>query len=213
MPAMAMSAPSPVNQSVPPDQASGAPHEQACGAQHDQTCGHPREQACGLWSAAWEVLSQIPDPEVPAITLVELGIVRELRLLEDGTSGVEVVLTPTYSGCPATELIQQQVREALARFGEVRLVMRRSPAWTTDWISEAGREKLRAYGIAPPGRCVSPAEQPVHWLPQAGRAPRLSCPRCGSSQTEQLSAFGSTACKSLFRCLDCREPFEYFKPI
>ena len=170
----------------------------------------PRDQGCGRLTSAWEVLRQIPDPEVPAITLVELGIVRDLRLLEDGGDGVEVVLTPTYSGCPATELIQDQVREALSRFGEVRITLQRSPAWTTDWISDEGREKLRAYGIAPPGRCGAAAEQPIRVV---RRAPQLQCPRCGSAQTEQLSAFGSTACKSLFRCLACREPFEYFKPI
>jgi ring-1,2-phenylacetyl-CoA epoxidase subunit PaaD len=162
--------------------------------------------ACTRLEAAWEVLRQIPDPEVPVITLDELGIVRDLR---ETAGGLEVVLTPTYSGCPATELIQDDVRKALAAFGEIEITLQRAPAWTTDWISEAGRQKLKDYGIAPPGPA---AEQPLRRVHPNAIA-RLACPRCGSDSTERLSAFGSTACKALYRCLACREPFEYFKPL
>jgi ring-1,2-phenylacetyl-CoA epoxidase subunit PaaD len=159
--------------------------------------------------AAWRVLSALPDPEVPAISLVELGIVRGVNLLDDG--GVQVVLTPTYSGCPATEAIERSVREALdeAGIGPVDIVLQRAPAWTTDWISDEGRAKLRAYGIAPPGRCGEATAQPIRFH----AAPAVDCPRCGSSRTQRLSAFGSTACKSLYRCLACAEPFEHFKPL
>ena len=155
--------------------------------------------------AAWAVLRQVSDPEVPVLSVVDLGLVRELRPLD---AGLEVVLTPTYSGCPATEVIEDAVRQALegAGMGPVRVVMRRAPAWTTDWISDEGRDKLRQYGIAPPGRCGDAA--PVHLMARG-----VDCPRCGSARTERLSAFGSTACKALHRCLACREPFEHFKPI
>lgn len=159
--------------------------------------------------AAWQVLRALPDPEVPAISLVELGIVRGVSLRDDG--GVQVVLTPTYSGCPATEAIERSVREALdeAGLGPVDIVLQRAPAWTTDWISDEGREKLRAYGIAPPGRCGEAPEQPIRFH----AAPAVDCPRCGSARTQRLSAFGSTACKALYRCLACAEPFEHFKPL
>lgn len=167
----------------------------------------PTDRGCGRLSAAWEVLSQVLDPEVPAVSLVELGIVRDLLETADG---LEVVLTPTYSGCPATEAIEQSVREALARFGEITVTMRRAPAWTTDWITAEGREKLRQYGIAPPGAVDAGQGVPVRIV---RRRQAIACPRCGSAHTEQLSAFGSTACKSLYRCLACREPFEHFKPI
>ncbi len=175
-------------------------------ASSEATAG-PTDLGCGRLSAAWEVLSQVLDPEVPAVSLVELGIVRDLVETADG---LEVVLTPTYSGCPATEAIEQSVRDALARFGTVTVTMRRAPAWTTDWITDAGREKLRQYGIAPPGPVDAAQGVPVRIV---RRRETLACPRCGSTRTEQLSAFGSTACKSLYRCLACREPFEHFKPI
>ncbi len=153
-------------------------------------------------AAAWAVLGTVPDPEVPALSLCDLGIVREVRVRDEG---LEVVLTPTYSGCPATEVIARSVRDALAAagLGPVTLTQRLAPAWTTDWISDAGRQKLRDYGIAPPGAASTVSIRPR----------KLACPRCGSLQTERLSAFGSTACKALHRCLDCREPFEHFKPI
>jgi len=162
--------------------------------------------ACTRLEAAWEVLRQITDPEIPVITLDELGIVRDLR---ETAGGLEVVLTPTYSGCPATEAIQDDVRNALAAFGDVEITLQRAPAWTTDWISEEGRRKLKEYGIAPPGAVAEQTIRLVHPKAMAG----LACPRCGSESTEKLSAFGSTACKAIYRCLACREPFEYFKPL
>lgn len=156
---------------------------------------------------AWAALAEVPDPELPALSLCDLGIVRAVRARGDD---LEVVLTPTYSGCPATEFIQQSVREALARAGldRVTVTQQLAPAWTTGWISAEGRRKLLEYGIAPPGR-TGPVESAV----LSFRPPRVSCPQCASNNTERLSAFGSTACKALHRCLDCREPFEHFKPL
>ena len=162
---------------------------------------------------AWEVLSTVLDPEVPALSLRDLGIVR--GVVDEGEgSGLEVVLTPTYSGCPATEVISQSVVDALteAGLGPVRITMQRAPAWTTDWISDDGRRKLREYGIAPPGPVDSNVGVPIRLVGRRAAAP-VACPRCGSAHTERLSAFGATACKSLYRCVACREPFEYFKPI
>ena len=159
---------------------------------------------------AWAVLDGVPDPEVPVLSVCDLGIVREVRAAETGT---QVVLTPTYSGCPATEVIAASVRDALvaAGLGPVTLTHRLAPAWTTDWISPEGRRKLSEYGIAPPSGLASVA--PGALSPIGIRARNVACPLCGSLQTERLSAFGSTACKALHRCLDCREPFEHFKPI
>ena len=158
---------------------------------------------------AWRVLHEVPDPEVPAVSVTDLGIVRDVLAHEDG---LEVVVTPTYSGCPATEAIERAIVEAVeaAGLGRARVTQRRAPAWTTDWITAEGREKLRAYGIAPPGACATAAgaAAPIRLM-----ARNVACPRCGSTRTERLSAFGSTACKSLHRCLACREPFEHFKPI
>jgi ring-1,2-phenylacetyl-CoA epoxidase subunit PaaD len=153
---------------------------------------------------AWAVLATVPDPEVPAVSLIDLGIVREVI---EHADGIEVVLTPTYSGCPATEVIQHMVLQAMqqAKVGPVRVSYRLAPAWTTDWITAQGKNKLREYGIAPPGPV---AQATVHVHPR-----RLPCPRCNSTHTERLSAFGSTACKALYRCLACQEPFEYFKPL
>jgi ring-1,2-phenylacetyl-CoA epoxidase subunit PaaD len=163
---------------------------------------------------AWRVLDEVLDPEVPALSVRDLGIVRDVVEHDDG---LEIVLTPTYSGCPATEVISQSVISAVdaAGLGPTRVTMRRAPAWTTDWVSDEGRRKLQEYGIAPPGPVPQDAPQAVQPLRFMRRhaLPALACPRCGSSHTEQLSAFGSTACKSLYRCLDCREPFEHFKPI
>jgi ring-1,2-phenylacetyl-CoA epoxidase subunit PaaD len=158
-------------------------------------------------AAAWAALDGVPDPEVPVLSVRDLGIVRDVLLHDDG---IEVVLTPTYSGCPATEVIAESVRAAIdaAGLGPARVTMRRAPAWTTDWISDDGRRKLRDYGIAPPGPVLAEGEQPIRLMPRG-----VECPRCGSKQTERLAAFGSTACKSLYRCLACREPFEHFKPI
>lgn len=165
---------------------------------------------------AWTVLQDVLDPEVPVLSVCDLGIVRDVIAAGDG---VEVVLTPTYSGCPATEVIERSVIDAIdaAGLGPTRITVQRAPAWTTDWISDEGRRKLREYGIAPPA-CTSqqpraaPASAPIRLVARA-KAPAIECPRCGSATTERLSTFGSTACKALYRCLACREPFEHFKPI
>lgn len=156
---------------------------------------------------AWDVLETVLDPEVPVLTLVDLGVVRDVRLTGDT---LEVDLTPTYTGCPATAAIALDATAALERagLGPVKIVTVNSPAWTTDWIGPAAREKLRAYGIAPPiGR--APAGKRALFA----NDPDPACPRCASPRVEKTSAFGSTACKALYRCLACREPFEYFKCI
>jgi len=163
---------------------------------------------------AWRVLQQVLDPEVPALSVCELGIVREV--LDHGQS-LEIVVTPTYSGCPATEVIEQRILEAIraAGLGPARLRLQRAPAWSSDWISAEGRRKLHDYGIAPPGPAATQAEAVVSVgsIRRRGAAPHVACPRCASTQTTLVSGFGSTACKALFRCLACLEPFEYFKPI
>lgn len=160
-------------------------------------------------AALWEALARVPDPEIPAVSVVELGIVRSLAWAGDR---LQVRVTPTYSGCPATELIAEAIRAALVDAGapavDVETVL--APAWTTDWIAPEAKAKLRAYGIAPPG---APARVDLSAL----RAPRraaeaVACPRCGATTTTRLAQFGSTACKALYRCEACREPFDYFKP-
>lgn len=159
-------------------------------------------------AAAWAALAAVLDPEVPVLSVLELGIVRSVVV---AGRAVHVVVTPTYSGCPATEVIQDAIRGALFDAGadSVDIELQFAPTWTTDWISPQAAEKLRRYGIAPPcGTAASADAQPLHFHPRA-----LACPRCGSTRTERLSAFGSTACKALYRCRACREPFEYFKPI
>jgi len=160
---------------------------------------------------AWAVLAQVLDPEVPVLSVCELGIVREVVSTDLGT---EVALTPTYSGCPATEVIADSVKQALdaAGLGPTRVTHRLAPAWTTDWISAEGRRKLREYGIAPPSGVGAVVGDAVPIRIVKREAP-LACPRCDSRDTERLSAFGATACKALWRCRACREPFEHFKPI
>lgn len=147
-------------------------------------------------------LSEVPDPEIPVLTITDLGIVRDVTI-EDG---ITITLTPTYIGCPATEVIEQSVIDAMRDRGIDDVQIRRvlSPPWTTDWISDAGRDKLRAYGIAPPMHGAS-----KHALLNGQR--NVACPRCESENTERVSEFGSTACKASYRCTDCLEPFEYFK--
>ena len=157
---------------------------------------------------AWDVLATVPDPEIPVLSVVDLGIVRAVDESPDGC-GVKVTLTPTYSGCPATEVIIRDVRTALeANFDVVEVCVQLAPAWTTDWMSDAAKEKLAGFGIAPPaGRVLLP-------LLDAGSDPRgvpATCPRCGSAAVEELAGFGSTPCKALWRCTACREPFDYFK--
>ena len=151
---------------------------------------------------AWALLADVPDPEIPVLSVLDLGIVRDVRESGDGHR-VSVVITPTYSGCPATEVIARDVRAALeSSYDAVDVQTQMSPAWTTDWMSEAGRQKLREFGIAPPGRTL---------LPMADVGRPESCPRCGSRDVEELAGFGSTPCKALWRCTSCREPFDYFK--
>jgi ring-1,2-phenylacetyl-CoA epoxidase subunit PaaD len=159
---------------------------------------------------AWEALAEVLDPEVPALSVRDLGIVRDVI---DHGEELEVVLTPTYSGCPATEAIERSVLDAIDAqgLGPTRATLRRAPAWTTDWISEEGKRKLREYGIAPPHAVDTAQGVPIRILRPS--AEKIACPHCGSMDTERTSAFGSTACKSLYRCRACREPFEYFKPI
>ena len=154
---------------------------------------------------AWDAAAQVCDPEIPVLTIADLGVLRGVEVAEDGT--VEVAITPTYSGCPAMDVIGLDVELALARAGVDRARIRRvlSPAWTTDWMSQEGRAKLLAYGIAPPATTSSRRAL----FGDDGAA----CPRCGSERTEKISEFGSTACKSLWRCLACREPFDHFKCI
>jgi ring-1,2-phenylacetyl-CoA epoxidase subunit PaaD len=155
-----------------------------------------------LAQRAWDAAASVVDPEIPVLTIADLGVLREVEVT-DGR--VEVTITPTYSGCPAMNMIALEIGLALERAGfrqaHVRIVL--SPAWTTDWMSEEGRRKLHDYGIAPP-------------LPASSRralfgAQQVACPQCGSDNTELLSEFGSTACKALWRCKSCREPFDYFK--
>ena len=162
---------------------------------------------------AWQLLEALSDPEIPVITLRELGILREVR---EGALGLEVVITPTYSGCPAMGQIEDDVTATLAAAGlQARVVTQLAPAWTTDWMSDAARDKLRAYGIAPPHACASEKTGSANVVQFAARATRsevVLCPQCGSANTTETSHFGSTACKALYRCLDCMEPFDYFKP-
>lgn len=159
-------------------------------------------------------LSELCDPEIPVVSLAELGILRGVRVAADGVP--EVVITPTYSGCPAMAQIEDDVRATLDAAGfQARVVTQLAPAWTTDWITPAARDKLRAYGIAPPGAvpCLGePATQVLRFGRRAPTAATVPCPRCGSTQTTETSPFGSTACKALYRCLDCLEPFDLFKP-
>lgn len=160
-------------------------------------------------------LAEIPDPEVPAISIVDLGIVRDVRRATGpGEPAVTVTITPTYSGCPAMDVIARSIESKLREHGivDLRLETRLSPPWTTDWMSAKGRESLRAYGIAPPGeRSAVISFMPVPG--QRAKAAPIACPRCASTNTECVSEFGSTSCKAQYRCRDCLEPFDYFKPI
>jgi ring-1,2-phenylacetyl-CoA epoxidase subunit PaaD len=150
----------------------------------------------------WALLDEVRDPELPVVSIVELGIAREVAICNDA---VEVTITPTYSGCPAMAHIAAEIQATLAAhgFSEVTVRTALAPPWTSDWLSESGRRKLKDYGIAPPGPASS--AQARQW--------RVKCPHCGSLATETISEFGSTACKALYRCRDCREPFDYFKPL
>lgn len=151
----------------------------------------------------WGILETVSDPEIPVLSIVDLGVVREVIATEDK---VIVHITPTYSGCPAMNMIEMEIRGALLEKGinnDVKLVL--SPAWTTDWMSEKGKQKLKAYGIAPP------QDDDISIDTLFGKPDQIECPHCNSKKTELISQFGSTACKALYRCKDCLEPFDYFK--
>lgn len=157
----------------------------------------------------WATLEPLTDPEIPVVTLRELGILRDVT---ETAAGVEVVITPTYTGCPAMGQIEDDVKACLAQAGiAARVVTRLAPAWTTDWMSDVAKEKLRAYGIAPP-HTTRPAVSVVKLMRHRPAPEAVACPRCGSTHTAVSSQFGSTACKALYKCLDCQEPFDYFKP-
>lgn len=150
----------------------------------------------------WALLEQIPDPEVPVLSITDLGMVRSVSPQGEGWV---IGFTPTYSGCPATEHLLDEIRAVMTRHGftPVHIVLQLDPPWTTDWMNAGARERLRQYGISPPQAHAC----------HAGLPPAVSCPRCGSTHTTLISEFGSTACKALYRCDSCREPFDYFKCI
>ena len=157
----------------------------------------------------WSILSTVCDPEVPVLTIIDLGIVRDVKVTKDNEEeAVEVVITPTYSGCPAMDVIRMNIRMALLQhdYKNVQITTVLSPAWTTDWMTEAGKEKLKAYGIAPPN-----IKQQVCNTHLFAEDEAVQCPHCNSYNTRRISEFGSTACKALYQCNDCQEPFDYFK--
>lgn len=146
----------------------------------------------------WSILAQVKDPEIPVISIEELGVLRDIKI---ENNEIVVIITPTYTGCPAMDMIRVNITAALQDkgFKNIKIETILSPAWTTDWISDAGKEKMRKYGIAPPEPKLNGVKDGV------------PCPLCGSTNTKVISAFGSTACKALYRCADCLEPFDYFK--
>lgn len=153
----------------------------------------------------WQLLETVPDPEVPVLSVIDLGIVRGVTVSEAGE--INISITPTYSGCPAMDAIAMNIRLKLIEngFRNVHINQQLSPAWTTDWLTESGKQKLKAFGIAPPN------PKPQFCNTELFAEEAVQCPRCGSYHTEVVSQFGSTACKSLHRCRDCREAFDYFK--
>ena len=155
--------------------------------------------------AIWQILEMVVDPEVPVLSILDLGIVREVKFNDDQ---VEIVITPTYTGCPAMDMISMNIKLALVEQGykNIKVSSVLSPAWTTEWMSEAGKEKLRVYGIAPPN-----VKQQVCNNDLFAPHELVQCPHCNSFHTRRISEFGSTACKSLYQCNDCKEPFDYFK--
>ncbi|MFC3050282.1 1,2-phenylacetyl-CoA epoxidase subunit PaaD [Kordiimonas pumila] len=175
----------------------------------------PQEKPCSEEeSFLWAILADVMDPEVPALSVVDLGVVRAVHVTRgrtDGANGAATIdVSPTYSGCPATALINEIIRAAAVNAGFIETNIKTviSPPWTSDWISDEGREKLRAYGIAPPVKGAKSGKGTLF-----GLSPAIACPKCGSKNTENISEFGSTACKAMYRCCDCLEPFEYFKCI
>ncbi len=154
----------------------------------------------------WRLLADVPDPEIPILNVIELGVVRYVR--DEHERGIAVGVSPTYTGCPATEVIQASIKSCLeqAGFSTVRVDSVLAPPWTSDWLTDSAREKLREYGIAPPAESVA---SPRRLFGE----PTIHCPRCASAQSERVSEFASTPCKALYRCTSCLEPFEYFKCI
>jgi ring-1,2-phenylacetyl-CoA epoxidase subunit PaaD len=155
----------------------------------------------------WEILHQIPDPEIPVIDIVELGVIRKVKIID--TLSIEISITPTYSGCPAMKQMEDDIRMKLshAGFSEIKINTVYNPPWTTDWISEEAKMKLNDYGIAPP------EHSSLDKATLLGKERKVKCPRCNSTSTQLISQFGSTACKALYKCSDCLEPFDYFKCI
>lgn len=152
----------------------------------------------------WNLLDDVCDPEIPVLSVTDLGIVRDIKLHE---SEVEIIITPTYSGCPAMDMIAVNIKAGLQAKGieNVKVTLVFTPAWTTDWMTERGRERLRAYGIAPPEAEIADK------MELFAEGPKVACPRCNSLKTKVLSNFGSTACKAMYQCETCKEPFDYFK--
>ena len=153
----------------------------------------------------WKILGEVTDPEVPVLTILDLGIVREVKI---DNEGIEIIITPTYSGCPAMDAITIDIRLKIAEagFNKVKITSILSPAWTTDWMSESGKQKLKAYGIAPPTIKQQVCNQELFAANEA-----IQCPHCDSYNTRRISEFGSTACKALYQCDNCKEPFDHFK--
>jgi ring-1,2-phenylacetyl-CoA epoxidase subunit PaaD len=157
----------------------------------------------------WSILEEVCDPEVPVLSVIDLGIIREVKIKKvNEEEGIEVVITPTYSGCPAMDVIRMNIRMVLLQHGfkNVEITTILSPAWTTDWMTDAGKQKLKVYGIAPPN-----PKQQVCNTQLFAEDEAVQCPHCHSYNTRRISEFGSTACKSLFQCNNCQEPFDYFK--
>jgi ring-1,2-phenylacetyl-CoA epoxidase subunit PaaD len=159
---------------------------------------HTNDKQRATVDTIWQILETVTDPEIPVLTIQDLGIVRAVDIHDDG--GVTITITPTYTGCPAMDMIAMNIRLALAAYKNVTIKSVLSPAWTTDWMTETGKAKLQQYGIAPPKG-------------YAGQIPAdgVECPQCHSTHTKLLSEFSSTACKALYQCQDCKEPFDYFK--
>jgi ring-1,2-phenylacetyl-CoA epoxidase subunit PaaD len=164
----------------------------------------------------WEWLKEVPDPEIPVLSIIDLGIVRGVQCAtQKGT--VKITITPTYSGCPAMVVIGEEIRATMKKHGIDDLVLETvlSPAWTTDWMSEDAKGRLLAYGVAPPSRLVMiaglEADIPLAGVDSDYRAGLVGCPQCGSTETEMISRYGSTACKALYKCKSCLEPFDAFK--
>lgn len=168
---------------------------------HKESKAAPSE---GGEAAIWRILEDVKDPEVPVLSVIDLGIVRSIKIAENK---IDITITPTYSGCPAMDVIAMDIRLKLIEKGyrDVSIQLQLSPAWTTDWMSEEGKQKLKAFGIAPP----NPKQQ--FCSSEMFQQESVQCPRCNSYHTELISQFGSTACKSMYRCLDCKEAFDHFK--